>query len=411
MKTAQFKWNSSRALICGFIFICIPFLFCGCDTEEDNRLMAGALLGGAYPNNAGAQFVGSALVANANSRSQGVANSQPSGGSGTTLTPSPPPTQNINVSPQPPDGVLDQLTGISAHGNSMWTSGIVGTIYIYMDRLVFIGTQAPVGISSDYQTWVFPFDSIQLELPTGFWTAGVMIIKYGNNTYHFALVDGSNVQNVQGLYAKCQSALNSFMEHRTQSSQSVTPQLARQSSSQPANSLSQNEIWRDNCAKCHGLDGTGNTMLGQRLGVRNMAQVQSSLADEQLFSTISLGVKDERGFTMMKPYSGQLSGEEIRTLITSIRNTFGSNSQGKGTTSQTSPSNAVRSGIVNVSADDATFEVYSDGAFVGNAPAKLKLSEGSHVIEVKKAGFKDYKKEIKVMDGSDLNLKAVLEKE
>jgi uncharacterized membrane protein len=48
---------------------------------------------------------------------------------------------------------------------------------------------------------------------------------------------------------------------------------------------------------------------------------------------------------------------------------------------------------------------------VGNSPAKLKLSEGSHVIEVKKAGFKDHKKEIKVMDGSESNLKAVLEKE
>ena len=48
---------------------------------------------------------------------------------------------------------------------------------------------------------------------------------------------------------------------------------------------------------------------------------------------------------------------------------------------------------------------------MGNSPAKLKLSEGSHLIEVKKAGFKDYRNEIKVMDGSELNLNAVLVKE
>ncbi len=68
-------------------------------------------------------------------------------------------------------------------------------------------------------------------------------------------------------------------------------------------------------------------------------------------------------------------------------------------------------GSVTITADDTAFKVYSDGAFVGNSPAKLKLSKGSHVIEVKKVGFKDYKKAIQVLDGSELNLKAVLEKE
>jgi hypothetical protein len=70
-----------------------------------------------------------------------------------------------------------------------------------------------------------------------------------------------------------------------------------------------------------------------------------------------------------------------------------------------------KGGAVYVTAEDASFDVFADGAFVGNPPAKLKLSEGSHIIEVKKAGFKNYKKEIKVTDGSELNLKAMLEKE
>jgi hypothetical protein len=75
-----------------------------------------------------------------------------------------------------------------------------------------------------------------------------------------------------------------------------------------------------------------------------------------------------------------------------------------------SSSSTSKTGFVSVSADDHTFEVFVDGAFVGNTPAKLKLSEGTHVIEVKKAGYKDYKKEINVAEGCELNLRAVLEK-
>ena len=88
-----------------------------------------------------------------------------------------------------------------------------------------------------------------------------------------------------------------------------------------------------------------------------------------------------------------------------------------GTQSQSSPkvdasskSGSAKFGSVSVAAEDASFEVFADGVFVGNPPAKLKLSEGVHLIEVKKAGFKDYKKEINVSEGSDLNLRAVLEK-
>jgi TPR repeat protein len=71
---------------------------------------------------------------------------------------------------------------------------------------------------------------------------------------------------------------------------------------------------------------------------------------------------------------------------------------------------AAKAGFLNVKADDETYEVYLDGAFVGNAPAKLKLDPGQHLIEVKKQGFKDFKKEIKITEGSELSLRAVLER-
>jgi hypothetical protein len=66
---------------------------------------------------------------------------------------------------------------------------------------------------------------------------------------------------------------------------------------------------------------------------------------------------------------------------------------------------------VTVKADDETCEVLADGAFVGNPPARLKLAEGTHIIEVKKPGYRDYRREIKVGAGADLTLRATLEKQ
>jgi TPR repeat protein len=74
------------------------------------------------------------------------------------------------------------------------------------------------------------------------------------------------------------------------------------------------------------------------------------------------------------------------------------------------PARPPKTGLVNVKADDDTQEIFVDSAFVGNAPAKLQLAEGPHLIEVKKAGFKDYRKQIQVGEGSELTLRVILEK-
>lgn len=87
----------------------------------------------------------------------------------------------------------------------------------------------------------------------------------------------------------------------------------------------------------------------------------------------------------------------------------GPGSPSPGTASPASSSS--KTGLVNVTAPDDSQEIFIDGAFVGNTPAKLKLIEGAHVVEVKKPGFKDYRKEVKVSEGSELTLRAVLEKQ
>jgi hypothetical protein len=55
-------------------------------------------------------------------------------------------------------------------------------------------------------------------------------------------------------------------------------------------------------------------------------------------------------------------------------------------------------------------EVTIDDAFMGNAPAKLRLKAGKHTIKVSMAGYKDWTREMTVMSGSEVNLAATLEK-
>jgi len=74
------------------------------------------------------------------------------------------------------------------------------------------------------------------------------------------------------------------------------------------------------------------------------------------------------------------------------------------------PAGGARTGLVNVKAEDESCEIFVDGGFVGNTPARVKLAEGVHVVEVKKAGFKDYRKQIQITEGSELTLRAALAK-
>jgi hypothetical protein len=81
------------------------------------------------------------------------------------------------------------------------------------------------------------------------------------------------------------------------------------------------------------------------------------------------------------------------------------------TAKETSSTLVPRSGLVNVKADDEASEIFVDDMFVGNTPARLRLPAGPHRIEVRKSGFKPYRKQMQILEGSELTLKAELEKE
>jgi PEGA domain len=55
-------------------------------------------------------------------------------------------------------------------------------------------------------------------------------------------------------------------------------------------------------------------------------------------------------------------------------------------------------------------DIEVDGSFVGNTPSDIDVLAGDHVILVKKSGFKDWSKNIKVSTGSNIHIHPELEK-
>jgi cytochrome c553 len=73
------------------------------------------------------------------------------------------------------------------------------------------------------------------------------------------------------------------------------------------------------CAKCHGKDGKGQTMMGKKQGAKDYTdpKVQEELKDEAAFKAIKEGYKKD-GKQVMKPAEG-LSDDEIKALVAYMR--------------------------------------------------------------------------------------------
>lgn len=55
-------------------------------------------------------------------------------------------------------------------------------------------------------------------------------------------------------------------------------------------------------------------------------------------------------------------------------------------------------------------DIEIDGEFVGNTPSEIQTTEGEHTVSVRKAGFKDWQRKLRVSAGSNVHLSAELEK-
>ena len=78
--------------------------------------------------------------------------------------------------------------------------------------------------------------------------------------------------------------------------------------------------WDDNCAKCHGADGKGDTRMGHKLAIKDFtdAKVQAQFTDDEAFKALKEGLKDKDGKTRMKAAEG-LSDDEIKALVQYVR--------------------------------------------------------------------------------------------
>ena len=72
---------------------------------------------------------------------------------------------------------------------------------------------------------------------------------------------------------------------------------------------------------------------------------------------------------------------------------------------------ATEPGTVNVQSTPPGADVAVDGAFVGNAPAALKLPPGKHTVAVTSAGFKAWSRDLTVLAASETSLVATLEEQ
>jgi TPR repeat protein len=102
---------------------------------------------------------------------------------------------------------------------------------------------------------------------------------------------------------------------------------------------------------------------------------------------------------------------EAQRLSREFKPGFGTNAPAPAAQNGLSNAAVAQTGVVNVTADDNSLEVFADGSFVGNPPTRLTLTPGTHVIEAKKSGFQPYRKEISVTEGSELTLRPSLEKQ
>jgi PEGA domain len=80
------------------------------------------------------------------------------------------------------------------------------------------------------------------------------------------------------------------------------------------------------------------------------------------------------------------------------------------TVSTASVSASPTSGRVQLESTPPGADIEVDGSFVGNTPSDIQVVEGDHTITVKKAGFKDWERKLKITAGSSVHLSAELDK-
>ena len=77
------------------------------------------------------------------------------------------------------------------------------------------------------------------------------------------------------------------------------------------------QVYADNCAKCHGEDGKGQTKMGQKVGCKDYSV--EAIKDEEAFKAVKEGMKDKEGKTQMKAFGESLSDDDIKGALAHMK--------------------------------------------------------------------------------------------
>jgi hypothetical protein len=110
-------------------------------------------------------------------------------------------------------------------------------------------------------------------------------------------------------------------------------------------------------------------------------------------------------------------GNAVKDACDAITSDWPTRLERSGAASQAAPSLVVAdksmgasfASKISVSSTPANADIEVDGSFVGNTPSAIDVTSGEHSVVVKKAGYKNWERKLKVTGGS-VNVSAELEK-
>jgi hypothetical protein len=114
----------------------------------------------------------------------------------------------------------------------------------------------------------------------------------------------------------------------------------------------------------------------------------------------------------LKPVSKSSSGEAGAGPLPAAKENSGSEplpEKSAGARAFSAASVGSDGGVLILSSDTEGAEIYIDGKFVGDTPSTISLASGTHEVEIKAKGKKDWKREIEVTKGSQVTLHSVPE--
>ncbi len=140
---------------------------------------------------------------------------------------------------------------------------------------------------------------------------------------------------------------------------------------------------------------------------RNKVAVFNRLSGDSVVSksTLSVGGSVQTACEAMDQ-DWAAHGPAIRTAAAAAQSRAAASQSPAAPAPATTPTTAKLS--VTSTPDGADIEM--DGSFVGNTPSDIDVPAGEHTVTVKKTGFQPWEKKLKVSSGSNVHLKAALEK-